>query len=88
MEMLGGVRHRGALCCDGAHSIAAGRLTSGEFAAFVAALLFMYAPIKKLSRVNASLQQAIAAAERIFEVLDRPHGGPRAARRHRAAAFP
>jgi subfamily B ATP-binding cassette protein MsbA len=31
----------------------------------------MYGPIKKLSRVNASLQQAIAAAERVFEVLDR-----------------
>src|SRR4029453_7166473 len=31
----------------------------------------MYGPIKKLSRVNASLQQAIAAAERIFEMMDR-----------------
>ena len=30
----------------------------------------MYAPIKKLSRVNANLQQAAAASERIFEVLD------------------
>jgi subfamily B ATP-binding cassette protein MsbA len=30
----------------------------------------MYGPIKKLSRVNASLQQAIAAAERIFGLLD------------------
>jgi subfamily B ATP-binding cassette protein MsbA len=30
----------------------------------------MYGPAKKLSRVNATLQQAIAAAERIFEMLD------------------
>jgi subfamily B ATP-binding cassette protein MsbA len=30
----------------------------------------MYGPIKKLSRVNASIQQAIAAAERIFAMLD------------------
>ncbi len=30
----------------------------------------MYTPIKKLSRVNASMQQAIAAAQRIFELLD------------------
>jgi len=30
----------------------------------------MYGPAKKLSRVNASLQQAIAASERIFEILD------------------
>jgi subfamily B ATP-binding cassette protein MsbA len=30
----------------------------------------MYGPIKKLSRVNASIQQTIAAAERIFKMLD------------------
>jgi subfamily B ATP-binding cassette protein MsbA len=36
----------------------------------MAALLLMYAPAKKLSRVNANLQQTIAAAERIFEMLD------------------
>jgi subfamily B ATP-binding cassette protein MsbA len=30
----------------------------------------MYGPIKKLSRVNTNLQQAIAASERIFELLD------------------
>ena len=34
------------------------------------ALLLMYNPAKKLSRVNANLQQAIAASERIFELLD------------------
>jgi ATP-binding cassette, subfamily B, bacterial MsbA len=32
--------------------------------------LMMYGPAKKLSRVNANLQQAIAASERIFEMLD------------------
>ena len=36
----------------------------------MAALLLMYGPIKKLSRVNANLQQAVAASERIFELLD------------------
>ena len=33
-------------------------------------LFLMYGPAKKLSRVNANLQQAIAASERIFEMLD------------------
>jgi subfamily B ATP-binding cassette protein MsbA len=33
-------------------------------------MFLMYAPAKKLSRVNADLQQAMAAAERIFEILD------------------
>jgi subfamily B ATP-binding cassette protein MsbA len=69
MELLGGMAIAVALWY-GSRAIAAGRLTPGEFTSFVAALLLMYGPVKKLSRVNASLQQAIAAAERIFEVLD------------------
>ena len=70
MEFLGGIAIAGALFY-GSREIAAGRLTPGEFTAFITALLLMYGPVKKLSRVNASLQQAIAAAERVFEVLDR-----------------
>ena len=69
MEFLGGIAIAGALWY-GSREIAQGRLTAGEFTSFLAALLFMYAPIKKLSRVNANLQQAAAASERIFEVLD------------------
>jgi len=69
MEFLGGLAIAGALWY-GSREIATGRLTAGEFTSFLAALLFMYAPIKKLSRVNANLQQAISASERIFEVLD------------------
>lgn len=69
MEFLGGIAIAGALWY-GSREIATGRLTAGDFTSFLAALLFMYAPIKKLSRVNANLQQAAAASERIFEVLD------------------
>jgi subfamily B ATP-binding cassette protein MsbA len=69
MEFLGGVAIAGALWY-GSREIAAGRLTAGQFTSFIAALLLMYGPIKKLSRVNANLQQAVAASERIFELLD------------------
>jgi subfamily B ATP-binding cassette protein MsbA len=69
MELLGGVAVAAALWY-GAREIAADRLTQGEFTAFVAALLMMYTPIKKLSRVNANVQQAIAASQRIFELMD------------------
>ncbi|HWI18501.1 MAG TPA: lipid A export permease/ATP-binding protein MsbA [Vicinamibacterales bacterium] len=69
MEFLGGIAIAGALWY-GSREIAMQRLTPGEFTSFLAALLFMYGPIKKLSRVNANLQQAAAASERIFEVLD------------------
>src|SRR5688572_29723458 len=69
MEFLGGIAIAGALWY-GSNRIANNRLTPGEFTSFVAALLLMYGPIKKLSRVNANLQQAVSASERIFELLD------------------
>jgi subfamily B ATP-binding cassette protein MsbA len=69
MEFVGGLAVAGALWY-GTREIAAGRLSAGEFTSFVAALLLMYGPVKKLSRVNANLQQAAAASERVFELLD------------------
>ena len=69
MELLGGFGMAGALIY-GSQQIASGRLTPGQFALFIGTLLLMYGPAKKLSRVNANLQQAIAASERIFEMLD------------------
>ena len=69
MEFIGGLAFAGALWY-GSQEIASGRLTTGEFIGFIAALFMMYGPAKKLSRVNANMQQAMAAAERIFEMLD------------------
>ena len=69
IELLGGIGIAGVLWY-GSREIAAGDLTPGEFTSFMTALLLMYGPVKKLSRVNANIQQAIAAAERIFEILD------------------
>lgn len=69
MELLGGFGMAGALWY-GSREIAMGRLTIGELTSFIATLFLMYGPAKKLSRVNANLQQAIAASERIFEMLD------------------
>jgi len=69
MEFLGGLGMAAALWY-GSRQIAADRLTTGEFTSFIAAMFLMYGPAKKLSRVNASLQQAIAASQRIFEMLD------------------
>ncbi|HSG01666.1 MAG TPA: ABC transporter transmembrane domain-containing protein [Vicinamibacterales bacterium] len=82
MEIVGGVAAVLALWY-GSRQVAAGDLTTGEFASFLTAAFMMYAPIKKLSRVNAGLQQAIAASQRIFglldthtEVLDKPGAPP------------
>src|SRR5215831_8620949 len=69
MELLGGVGMALALWY-GERQISAGQLTQGQFVSFFTAVFMMYGPAKKLSRVNANLQQAIAASERIFEMLD------------------
>jgi ATP-binding cassette, subfamily B, bacterial MsbA len=69
MELLGGLGIAAALWY-GSRQIAAQNMTAGQFVSFFSALFMMYEPAKKLSRVNANLQQAIAAAERIFEMLD------------------
>jgi subfamily B ATP-binding cassette protein MsbA len=69
MEFIGGLAFAGVLWY-GSQEIQAGRLTTGGFTAFLASLFMMYGPAKKLSRVNANIQQALAASERIFETLD------------------
>ena len=69
MEAVGGLALVGALFY-GSIFIKRGELTPGAFATFLAALFAMYTPIKRLSRVNSTLQAALAAGGRIFAVLD------------------
>jgi len=69
MELIGGLGMASALWY-GSRQIGAGRLSMGEFGSFFAAVFMMYGPAKKLSRVNATFQQAFAAADRIFDMLD------------------
>jgi len=69
MELLAGICMV-ALFTYAQSRIAAGMLTGGEFASFLTALALMYAPIKKLNKVNLSLNTALSAAERVFQMLD------------------
>jgi subfamily B ATP-binding cassette protein MsbA len=69
MELVGGLALVAALFY-GSSAIRSGRLTPGEFTSFLAALFAMYTPIKRLARVNATVQHALAAGSRVFEVLD------------------
>lgn len=50
--------------------IISGALSAGAFVAFLAAILSVMKPIKRLTNVYTINQQAMAAAERIFEALD------------------
>ena len=47
-----------------------GTISFGVFGVFLASLLSMMAPIKKLSNVYTSNQQALVASQRIYSVLD------------------
>lgn len=47
-----------------------GKLTIGWFIGFVGLVGLIYTPVKTLGAFNVSFQQAIASAERIFEILD------------------
>jgi len=50
----------------------AGKMTVGEFTSFIAALMLITAPLRRLVNVAGPLQQGIAAAQSLFEVLDAP----------------
>jgi subfamily B ATP-binding cassette protein MsbA len=69
MEAVGGVALVAGLVY-GSYLIRNHRLSPGAFTSFLGALFMMYMPIKRLSRVNATLQAALAAGARVFEVLD------------------
>ena len=56
----------------GGYSVISGARTAGGFMAFLVSVFLMYEPFKKLSRVNATAQQGMAGAQRIFEILDTP----------------
>lgn len=71
MEMIGAVGVSLVIWYGGSEVIA-GNSTPGTFFSFLAALIMMYDPAKKLTNNNNEIQKALAAAERVFEILDSP----------------
>lgn len=54
----------------GGREVIYGNLTSGSLIAFLIYVVNLSNPIKRLSRVYGNIQRALAAADRVFEVLD------------------
>ncbi|AFK54669.1 ABC-type multidrug transport system, ATPase and permease components [Tistrella mobilis KA081020-065] len=71
MEALGGVAV-GLVIFYGGSQVVAGETTPGAFFSFVTALLMAYRPAKTLANLNANLQEGLAAAHRVFELVDLP----------------
>jgi subfamily B ATP-binding cassette protein MsbA len=70
MEFLGGIGIAFIIFYGGRHVIA-GTYSFGTFTSFLTAVGLMYAPLKKLSRLNNAVQRGMAAVERIFDILER-----------------
>ena len=69
MEGLGGAAVAGIIFYGGSEVIS-GETTPGTFFSFIAAMLFAYQPMKSLAGLNAVLQEGLAAAQRIFALMD------------------
>jgi len=71
MEFIGGVVGAFILFI-GTKRIADGLISPGDFGAYTMAIFLMFTPIKRLSRANNVVQQAVGCLGRINEVLKSP----------------
>ncbi len=69
METLGGLAIAFVVWVGGSQVIE-GATTPGTFFSFITALLMAYQPVKSLANLNATLQTAMASAERVFSIID------------------
>ncbi|OEU45164.1 MAG: ABC transporter permease [Desulfobacterales bacterium S7086C20] len=69
MELLGGVGIT-LIVWYGGYKVIGGTSTPGTFFSFMAALIMLYEPVKKLSPINNMIQQGLAAVVRVYDILD------------------
>lgn len=69
MEVLGGAAVAGVIAFAG-YRMAMGEGSVGAFSGFVGALLMAAQPVRAIGTLNAVLQEGLAAAQRIFELID------------------
>ena len=69
MEFFGGLGIAFVIWYGGSEVIA-GKTTPGTFMSFLACVLLLYDPVKKMSRLNNSIQQGLAASDRVFDIIE------------------
>jgi len=69
MEIFGGIGVA-LVIWYGGYGVINGTSTPGTFFSFMTAVMLLYPPVKKLSKLNNTVQQGLAAADRIFEILE------------------
>ena len=70
MESLGGVAIT-LVITYGGFRVIHDNMNPGSFFSFITALLLAYEPMKRLANLNATLQEGLAGAQRLFQLLDR-----------------
>ncbi|MBW2167404.1 MAG: ABC transporter ATP-binding protein, partial [Deltaproteobacteria bacterium] len=70
MEFLGGIGIAFVIWYGGSQVIA-GTSSPGTFFSFMGAVLMLYGPVKKLSKLNNVVQQGLAATDRIYDILEK-----------------
>ena len=71
MEVLGGLGIAFIIWFGGSRVIS-GESTPGTFFSFLTAVMMLYEPVKKLSKLNNTIQEGLAAVTRIYDVLEEP----------------
>jgi subfamily B ATP-binding cassette protein MsbA len=69
IEFLGGIGMAMIIWFGGAQ-VLQGQSTPGTFMSFLTALIMLYEPIKGVSKINSTIQSGMAAAVRIFALLE------------------
>ncbi len=69
LEVASGFAVAGVLAF-GTWRVASGTGTVGDFTGFVTALLMAAQPVRSLGNLNAVMQEGLAAAQRVFEIMD------------------
>jgi len=70
MEIVGALG-LAAVIFVGGREVYEGRMSVGEFTAFITAVGLVFQPIRRISSIYSKIQDALAASERVFELLDR-----------------
>jgi subfamily B ATP-binding cassette protein MsbA len=71
MEFFGGLGIAFVIWYGGSEVID-GKTTPGTFMSFLACVLLLYDPVRKLSHLNNTIQQGLAAADRVFDIVETP----------------
>ena len=69
IEFLGGIG-MALIIWFGGMQVLGGNSTPGTFMSFLTALIMLYEPVKGVSKINSTIQSGMAAAIRIFDLLD------------------